>query len=173
MAIISLPKSNPKQPKERNIWIQHNGPPKVAELVELQDMLYDLVVGVKFKNFSNEFQTKLRRDIKNIARENKVFVAADKTHNFNKVSKENHNELLEKEINKEYRKTDENAVKDITKKDKEIARNLGLDNRIYKTAKRQAFITLKDHKPNFQNVEKCRLLNPTKSEVGKISKKIL
>ena len=45
-------------------------------------MLYDMVVGVKFKKYSNEFQDKLRKEIKNIARENKMCVAADKTNNF-------------------------------------------------------------------------------------------
>ena len=46
-------------------------------------------------------------------------------------------------------------------------------NRIYKVLRRSAFITLKNRKTNFQNVPKCRLLNPTKSEIGIISKKIL
>ena len=32
---------------------------------------------------------------------------------------------------------------------------------------------MKDHKPQFPNQVKCRLINPTKSEIGKISKKIL
>ncbi len=40
-------------------------------------------------------------------------------------------------------------------------------------AERQAFITLKDHKENFENNPKCRLINPAKSEIGRISKKIL
>ena len=40
-------------------------------------------------------------------------------------------------------------------------------------AERQAFITLKDHKDNFQNKPSCRLINPAKSEIGRISKKLL
>ena len=32
---------------------------------------------------------------------------------------------------------------------------------------------MKDHKENFENNVKCRLINPAKSEIGKISKKIL
>ena len=40
-------------------------------------------------------------------------------------------------------------------------------------AKKEAFITLKHHKENFANHPKCRLINPAKSEVGKISKIIL
>ena len=33
--------------------------------------------------------------------------------------------------------------------------------------------TLKDHKENFDNDPKCRLINPAKSNIGKISKQIL
>ena len=40
-----------------------------------------MVVGIKFKNYSNEFQDKLKEDIKNIAKESKLFVTADKTTN--------------------------------------------------------------------------------------------
>ena len=37
-------------------------------------------------------------------------------------------------------------------------------------AQNEAFITFKDHKPNFLKNVACRLLNPCKSEIGKISK---
>ena len=61
----------------------------------------------------------------------------------------------------------------MTKEDKKIASKLGIDDRVYKTSKREAFITLKDHKPNFKNNPKFRLLNPTKQELGKVSKQKL
>ena len=57
--------------------------------------------------------------------------------------------------------------------DKEIAEKLELDDRLYAFSKRDAYITVKDHKENFRNNTKCRLINPAKSDVGKISKKIL
>ena len=34
-------------------------------------------------------------------------------------------------------------------------------------------MTLKDHKPNFNNNPTCRLLNPTKTELGRIAKQKL
>ena len=39
--------------------------------------------------------------------------------------------------------------------------------------KNNCFITLKDHKENFLNNPKTRLLNPAKNELGRISKAIL
>ena len=40
-------------------------------------------------------------------------------------------------------------------------------------AEKPAFITLKDHKDNFNSNPKCRLINPSKTELGKVSKIIL
>ena len=54
-----------------------------------------------------------------------------------------------------------------------IASKLNLDERIDGVGLNQAFITVKDHKPNFPNRLDFRLINPCKSEMGKISKKIL
>ena len=36
-----------------------------------------------------------------------------------------------------------------------------------------AFISLKDNKPDFENHLKCRLINPCKSQLGKVSKALL
>ena len=53
------------------------------------------------------------------------------------------------------------------------ASRLGNGDRIERMKKREAFIYLKDHKENFENNPKCRLINPAKSESGKLSKVIL
>ena len=47
------------------------------------------------------------------------------------------------------------------------------EKRTEQIAKQQAFITLKDHKDNFANHPTCRLINPVKNELGKVSKQIL
>ena len=47
------------------------------------------------------------------------------------------------------------------------------DERIYSLNMKECFITVKDHKDNYENNTKCRLLNPSKSELGKVSKIIL
>ena len=52
---------------------------------------------------------------------------------------------------------------------------LSADDRVDKTANEEAFITLKDHKLNFASKPTCWLIviNPTKFEIGKISRRIL
>ena len=76
-------------------------------------------------------------------------------------------------IYKTYKKASNNQITSINNEAKKIASELELDDRIEVTAQRESFITLKDHKPNFSHAPTCRLINPTKSELGKASKKIL
>ena len=45
-----------------------------------------------------------------------------------------------------------------------------LEKRIEQHGQHQSFITLKDHKDDYQNNRKCRLINPAKSEIDIVSK---
>ena len=132
-----------------------------------------IVQSIEFKNKENRFQQTLSKDSSDIKRNTSLLIPADKTTNFYKVEPKQYQELLEKNITKDYKKAPVTVEKDINMKDKQIASRLELDDRINTTAKCQAFITLKDHKPSFKNKPTCRLINPTKSEIGKISKHIL
>ena len=57
-------------------------------------------------------------------------------------------------------------------KPKQLQKKLKLENRIETLIKKKAFITFEDHKPNFINNPKCWLINPAKSNIGKVSKKL-
>ena len=64
--------------------------------------------------------------------------------------------------------------KSINLEAKEIAAGVKLDDRIEYIAKAPLYITLlKDHKDNFRSAHPSRLINPSKSEIGEISKSIL
>ena len=76
-------------------------------------------------------------------------------------------------ITKTYMKAPSETIDMINKEAKSIAEKLELDDRIERLATTQAIITMKDHKENFRSHPKCRLLNPSKSELGKVSKIIL
>ena len=86
---------------------------------------------------------------------------------------EEYKKLVEKNINDEYKKEKKEAVKSINESHKEIVRDLEINDRVFRTTEREAFISLKDHKDDFKNNPKCRLINPSKPEIGKISKQIL
>ena len=115
----------------------------------------------------------LRKDIQAIKKSKKVFIPADKTRNFYKADKNRYEKMLRENITKSYKMADENAYYDINSEAKKIACSLDIDERMDTLAKRQAFITLKDHKENFLNNPTCRLINPTKSQMGIVSKQIL
>ena len=78
--------------------------------------------------------------------------------------------LLISNITAKYQKVGSDVTQNIDREAKAIAQSLKLDDRIEQFSKRKAFVTLKDHKPNFPNNPKCRLINPAKSEIGIISK---
>ena len=79
-------------------------------------------------------------------------------------------QLLHSNITSNYKKTEAKAKVEIDREAKVIAKDLDLDGRVECFAQRDAFITLKDHKENFANNPKCRLINPAKSEIVFINK---
>lgn len=166
------PNKKPKK-KETYGFTSTRTPPQIKELKQLEDGLLKIVQNIEFKQANKPFQAQLHKDIDKTKSDKRLLVPADKTTNFYKVKPEEYSKLLNSNITKDYKKSPDTLETDIDKENKAIAKELDLDDRIYKSAKQQAFITLKDHKPNFRNKPACRLINPTKPEIGKISKQIL
>ena len=98
---------------------------------------------------------------------------ADKTTNLYKVEKEDYERLLRNNITQKYKKVECSVMSAINSEAKAIVTKLNLEDRIEQMANKAAFVTLKDHKENFTSAPQCRLINPAKSEIGKVSKKIL
>ena len=135
--------------------------------------MIELIKGVKFNNNSNEHLEMLKKDIAKISKEKRVYVSADKTSNLYLVKPGRYSELLQKTVHKEYKKSCANTVLSDEKADLTMARKLDIADRVHRTAKRDSFVTVKDHKPGFRSKPQCRLLNPTKPELGRVSKKML
>lgn len=147
--------------------------PQVKELAPFENDLLTLISNVKFNNHRSEFQRKLNKDIRTIKSNSKILVPADKTTNLYAVPVDTYRKLLTENITRDYKKTEDNMLFTINEEARSIARKLELDDRIETYCQKPAYITLKDHKENFINNPKCRLINPAKSEIGKISKIIL
>ena len=111
--------------------------------------------------------------MRDMRHDDRIYVPADKTRNFYRMTKEAHKNLLLKNITNEYKKSSDDIVDKINKTDKELVENLDISDRVYSLSRRNAFITIKDHKDNYLNNTKCRLINTAKTEVGKVSKRIL
>ena len=148
-------------------------PPQVDELRLFESDMMKLIENLEFRRTNDEFQEKLKNDIKRIKSSNAVFVPADKTKNLYEMDAGLYNKLLDDNITKHYQAAPDDAYHMVNTSAKRIAKELNVADRLETLARKKAFITLKDHKPNFSNNLPCRLINPAKSELGLISKHIL
>ena len=148
-------------------------PPQIEELKPFEDDMIKLIENIDFRRVSDPFQDNLKKDIRSIKSSNDVSVRADKTRNLYKIPKDRYSKLLRENITKHYKSAPEHLYDDINDEAQRIASRLKLDDRMEVLAKSDAFLTLKDHKENFATAWPCRLINPAKPEMGKISKNIL
>ncbi|KAJ8034019.1 hypothetical protein HOLleu_24427 [Holothuria leucospilota] len=162
-----------KNIKETNGFKSRKAAPYIKELESFENELDKLIVNAEWKYVANDFQKKLHEDLKNIRQDKRLRVSADKTRKFNKMEPRSYHSLLNDNITKTYRKANPHDVPSLNREAKRIAKSLNLDDRIDQLAEREAFISLRDHKDNFANKPTCRLISPTKSDIGQISKQIL
>ena len=128
--------------------------------------MYDVVTNIKFTDFRSPFQRNLAKDVKNINKNNNVLLLADKTRNIYEVSQPNYNKLLLDNVTSVYHKSSHVTVDEVNAEARDIATSLEIADRVECLNEQNAFITLKDHKENFENNPKCRLINPAKSQIG-------
>jgi len=102
-----------------------------------------------------------------------LFVKADKSTNFYKLDVPEYERLLEANVTKTYKKTDKKQLRKIDEEARTITKKFNIDDQVESTAVKEAFIKLKEHKENFQTKPTCTLINPSKPEIGRISKQIL
>lgn len=150
-----------------------NCPPLIKDLVPFENDLFDLVKSVKFRDHQNRFQRTLKNDIRTIKNTTTTLTFADKTSNLYKLSKDEHDTLLNNAVTSTYKKVNKNVHRKINSAGKSIVKDMKIFDRMLINGENEAFITLKDHKENFQNNPKVRLLNPAKNEIGRIAKSIL
>ena len=166
------PKTTPTE-QETYGFNTRRSPPVVNELKEFEKSMASMIQSIEFENIPNDFQSKLLQDLKATKSDNKLTIKADKTSNYYKMDREKYNELVNKNVTKTYKKASKSEVLSMNREAKQIAENIKLSDRIEQLAEKEVFITLKDHKPNFENNPTCRLISPTKSEIGQVSKVIL
>ena len=136
--------------------------------------MMDMIKNLEFKKVNNEIQPNLiRNDIKQICRSNNLFISAVKSMNIYKVSKASYERMMHENVTKAYKKCSSNKSSSINFKAKQIASKLKIDDRVQKLDENEAYVTIKDHKEGFPDKISCRLINPSKTDIGKISKQIL
>ena len=78
--------------------------PRDDDLNNLESDLYDLIENIEYREVKSNFHKILSDKTNTIKSETKVIVPADKTSNFYKLEKEKYLSLVEKNVNKEYKK---------------------------------------------------------------------
>ena len=145
----------------------------IPELKLFEQRLTAMIRDVEFRSFSNDFQERIKQDVRTIRDTQELIIEADKTSNKYKLPVPDYQRLLDKGIHKEYKKAAPQDLRRANDSQKEVVKSYGLGERVMATQARPARASLKDHKPHFQDDPKIRLINPTKPEIGRISKKIL
>ena len=154
---------------------QRNAPSnKLMEKFEKDIFL--MIRNIRFNNYINPYQKQLKGEVKKFCQSEKIFIKADKTNNLYEIEYKEYDKLLTKNLTKNYRKVDRevtNLEAIINKESRSITDTLKISDRVGTLQCKEAYCLAKDHKTGFINDPQTRLINPAKSEVGKISKKIL
>ena len=119
------------------------------------------------------FRKKLAKNINNIKSSENLLIFADKTTNLYEMTPEQYKTIVTNNVTKIYRKAERSTQLNIDREAKAVSKILQLEKRMERYAERPAFISLKDHKENFKHNTKCRLNNPSKGDMGVVSKKFL
>ena len=151
----------------KNFGFKSNSAPPQHEL--LSPFESDLC----FKPVRNDFQKKLTEDINNIKLFENLLILADKTTKLYEMTLEQYKNILTNNVTKTYRKADRSTQLKIDREVKTISKSLQLEKRMERYVERTAFISLKDQEVNFKHNTECRLINPSKGEMGVVSKKLL
>ncbi len=146
----------------------------MKELRPFEEDIASMIERVKFRNVNDNFTQELDKDKRKINASKNIFVFADKTRNIYEMDAPAYNKLLTENVTKAYKHAHDNIKNEINQELKTIADDLKISNRIDPMNETPAFISLKDHKQDFENHPKCQLINPAKShQLGKVSKSIL
>ena len=102
-----------------------------------------------------------------------MLIPTPKSRNIFIIQKDDYNEYVRDYVTQTYKCSTANRVKNINYKAKLLAEKLAIDDRIEKMEETEAYITVKDHKDGFPHKLSFCLIKPSKSDIGKISKKLL
>ena len=145
-------------------------PGQCKELETFKKDLLNILSSLKYRKSTGDFQEQMKEDMSSINSSLDVFIFADKTGNIYKAPQEQYKKILKENVTETCKKSTVRLEKSINLEAKNIAKEVDLIERVECLTKNRAFLTLKDHKENFQASLPCRLIDPSKSELGKVSK---
>ena len=164
---------------ERNIRDENYGfrtlktAPPDRLLKPFEDDIFNIIPQLRLKRFHNDVQENIKKDLSRLKGLDKVLIKSDKTGNWYTMDVSEYCRQMRNLITKDYKQISQEEIQEIDREAAFLAKQLGMDDRIDCMALENAFITVKDHKAGFPARLYFRLINPAKSNIGKISKVIL
>ena len=144
--------------------------PKSVEcdaLKGFENDLMDMVKNMEFRDIRCSYQNQLKREKWRIRQSKHLILESDKTGNLYEVDKATYTKLLTDEVTKTYKKTHRNKTLEMDQSSLEATKKLKIEDRVMRTKKANAFLSLKDHKRDFGINPTMRLINPACQESGK------
>ena len=132
-----------------------------------------IIKEIKFKKMRNNIQQQMYKDMRRIKGSDGIFVKSDKSGNLYEIDNGRYKQMMFKEVVKHYRKAPPDLEKELNSEAKMLAHKLGIVDRVEKYNTKNCFITIKDHKSDFKTNPECRLINPAKTQIGRVSKIIV
>ena len=109
--------------KENYNFKSRKCPQQCSELENFEKDFLEIVKNIKFRTIKDNFQEKLKRDIKAIRESPDVFIFVDKTSNIYKLKPAEHKKFFMNNITKAYKKATSEAIDIINKEAKALLRN--------------------------------------------------
>ena len=156
-------------------------PPGGKELEPFEEDFIDLISNLSYRPVRNDFQKDLKRQVNDIKASKKILVSADKTRNQYRIPVDQYKEMVTDALTTVYEKKQETRQK-LERVNEEayniaktfpVGQNNNLSDRMDVIKENECFITLKDHKPDFPGRISTRLIIPSRSSIGRISKNLL
>ena len=136
--------------------------------------LFNLIKKIRFIKDHNSFQTKSNKDLKKLKNSKSVWVRADEWKNIYKTNPSNYHKILRNKITDSYKINRNYTIPPPPNDDTlKCANELHIEDRLETFEMKDAYIQFKDHKYNFENKLESRWINPSKTELGIISKILL
>ena len=141
---------------------------------QFEEDMIGLIPTIEMRRHENRLQRTMREDIVRIRDSPNIIISADKTGNLYEIQPEDYKKYLKNSITSNYKRAGSSLITSINSEAADIAKKLELEDRIEAMSLNEAFISVKDHKRSFgTDIPDFRLLNPSKTKLGKVSKQIL
>ena len=148
-------------------------PPIVKEIEPFMNDFFAMINKLEFRKYNDPFLQDLKNDINKMKKAKKIIIPADKTRNLYACDTTTYQKILNDNITTEYKKAQKDMVKKVNAESAKFASNLELENRMQAYTTTQCMITYKDHKENAITRPTFRLINPAKTDLGRVSKDIV